>query len=71
MDAPRESSVVRCDVSRAAPDAASVDALARLLLDARRRGYGLCLCNPSQQLLELIDFMGLSEAFAASVQARR
>jgi ABC-type transporter Mla MlaB component len=71
MDAPRESSVVRCDVSRAEPDAATVDALARMLLDARRCGYSLHLCNPSQQLLELIDFMGLSEAFAASVQVRR
>jgi ABC-type transporter Mla MlaB component len=71
MDAPRESSVVLCDVSRAEPDTATVDALARLLLGARRRGYSLSLCNPSEQLLELIDFMGLSEAFAASVQVRR
>jgi hypothetical protein len=69
MDAPRESSVVLCDVSRARPDAETVDAIARLFLDARRRGYSLRLCNASPQLLELIDFMGLGEAFAPSVEA--
>jgi ABC-type transporter Mla MlaB component len=71
MDAPRESPVVRCDVSQAEPDATTVDALARMLLSARRCGYSLRLCNASPQLLELIDFMGLSEAFAVSAQARR
>jgi anti-anti-sigma regulatory factor len=71
MDAPRESPVVLCDLSRAQPDATTVDVLARMLLGARRRGYSLCFCNPSPQLLELIDFMGLSEAFAASVEMRR
>jgi anti-anti-sigma regulatory factor len=69
MDAPCESPVVLCDVSRARPDAETVDALARLLLDARRRGYSLRLCNASPQLLELIDFMGLRGTFAASVEA--
>jgi hypothetical protein len=68
MDAPRESPVVLWDVSRARPDAETVDALARLLLDARRRGYALRLCNASPPLLELIDFMGLSGTFAASVE---
>jgi anti-anti-sigma regulatory factor len=71
MDAPRESPVVLCDVSRAAPDAVTVDALARMLLSARRRGYSLCLCNASPQLLELIDFMGLGGAFATSVEMGR
>jgi anti-anti-sigma regulatory factor len=67
MDAARESPVVLCDVSRAHPDAETVDVLARLLLSARRRGYSLRLCNASPQLLELIDFMGLRATFAASV----
>jgi hypothetical protein len=67
MDAPRESPVVLCDVSRAQPDAVTVEALARMLLNARRCGYSLRLCNPSPQLLELIAFMGLRGAFAASV----
>jgi hypothetical protein len=71
MDAPRESPVVLYDVSRVPPDAATVDALARMLLDARRCGYGVRLCNASPQLLELIDFMGLRRTFAASVEMRR
>jgi hypothetical protein len=71
MDAPRESPVVLCDVSCARPDAVTVDTLARMLLDAQRGGYNLRLCNPSPQLLELIDFMGLRTTFAASVEARR
>jgi hypothetical protein len=65
MDAPHESSVLLCDVSRAQPDAATVDALARMVLAARRRGCSLRLCNASPQLLDLIDFMGLRGAFAA------
>jgi hypothetical protein len=65
MDAPRESPVVLCDVSRSRPDAETVDALARLLLNARRRGYSVRLCNASPQLLELIDFMGLRGTFAS------
>ena len=71
MDAPRESLVVLCDVSRARPDVATVDALARMFLSARRRGYSLRLRNPSPQLLELIDFMGLGGTLAASVETRR
>ena len=68
MDAPQESPVVLCDVSRARPDAVTVDVLARMLLTAQRRGYRLRLCNPSPQLLELIDFIGLRRTFAASVE---
>ena len=71
MDAPHESPVVHCDVSRARPDVVTVDILARMLLCARRRGYSLRLCNASPQLLELIDFMGLRRTFAASVETRR
>ena len=69
MDAPQESPVVRCDLSHASPNAETVDTLARLLVGARRCGYSLRLCNASPQLLELIDFMGLRDTFAASVEA--
>jgi anti-anti-sigma regulatory factor len=69
MDAPHESSVLLCDVSRARPDAATVDALARMVLAARRRGCSLRLCNASPQLLDLIEFMGLRGAFAAAMDA--
>ena len=58
-----------CDVSRVRPDAVTVDVLARTLLDAQRCGYSLRFCNPSPQLLELIDFMGLRRTFAAAGEA--
>ena len=44
------------------PDVAVVDALARLQLVARRHGCGVILRNASSELLELVSFMGLSEA---------
>ena len=43
------------------PDLGTVDALARLQLTARRLGFELRLCNGSRELVELIDFAGLSE----------
>jgi anti-anti-sigma regulatory factor len=69
MDAPCEGPVVLCDVSCARPDAVTVDAIARMLVGARRRGYSVRLCNPSPQLLELIDFMGLRQTLAAPIDA--
>jgi ABC-type transporter Mla MlaB component len=47
------------DVAGVAPDAVSVDVLARLELAARRRGRTLRLRNASDDLLELIAFLGL------------
>ncbi len=47
------------DVRGFAPDAVTVDALARLQLAARRNGSEIRLQNASAQLLELVDFMGL------------
>src|SRR5919201_515357 len=41
------------------PDLATVDALARLQLDLRRRGYDLRLRNAASGLLELIALVGL------------
>jgi ABC-type transporter Mla MlaB component len=49
------------DVHGVKPDALTVDALARLQLAARRRGLEIKLRGPSDQLLELIAFMGLTE----------
>jgi len=43
------------------PDAAIVDALARLQLVARRRGCGVMLRDASRELRELVVFMGLSD----------
>ena len=62
VDAPRQSRFLLCDVTHVRADAVTVDALARLVVAARRHGYGLRLCNASPQLCELIDFMGLAGA---------
>jgi ABC-type transporter Mla MlaB component len=52
------------DVARVAPDAATLDALARLALIARRNGCGLRVRHAPEQLLELIELAGLSEVLA-------
>jgi ABC-type transporter Mla MlaB component len=49
-----------CDVRGIAPDAVTVDALARLQLAALRHGCRVRLRNASAELLELVDFMGLT-----------
>jgi ABC-type transporter Mla MlaB component len=48
-----------CDVRSVAPDAATVDALARLQLAARRTGCTVRLRHASPELRELVAFMGL------------
>ena len=58
MTAPRPSTIV-CDVGALAPDAAAVDALARLQLAARRHGCVVRLRAASSELLGLLAFMGL------------
>ena len=54
--------VVPCDVrSVARPDAAAIEALARLQLIARRRGRRIGLRNASPELRELLALVGLSD----------
>jgi hypothetical protein len=60
MAAPRPSTIV-CDVSAFPPDAAAVDALARLQLIARRLGLELRLRHASGELQELLAFLGLRD----------
>jgi len=55
------SGVVLCDVDGVEPDAVTVDALARLQLAAHQRGCRVRLRHASRELLELVDFMGLSD----------
>ena len=55
--------VALCDVRGVEPDAVTVDALARLQLAARRYGCQVRLRHASDELLELVVFMGLSEVF--------
>ena len=42
------------------PDLTTIDALARLRLAARRRGCSFQLRNPSEQLLDLLQLVGLT-----------
>ena len=52
---------VRCDVRGVDADAVTVDALARLQLAARRQGCRIHLRNASNDLRELVSFMGLHD----------
>jgi ABC-type transporter Mla MlaB component len=56
-----EAEAVLCDVRGVEPDAATVDALARLQLAAGRLRCRVRLCHASDELLELVAFMGLTE----------
>jgi len=60
MTGPRPSTFV-CDVGFLAPDARTVDALARFQLTARRHGLELRLRHASGELRELLAFMGLAD----------
>jgi ABC-type transporter Mla MlaB component len=56
--------VVLCDVRGVAPDAVTVDALARLQLAARRHGCVVRLEHASDELCALVEFMGLTAVLA-------
>ena len=51
-----------CDLRGIPADVASVDALARLQLYARRRGCRILLRTAPAELLELVELMGLRDA---------
>jgi hypothetical protein len=50
-----------CDVRALVPDVLTVGALARLQLDARRVGLEIRLSHASEELRELVDFVGLGD----------
>ena len=55
-----DSTIILCDLARLADaDMATVDALARLALRARRMGCAVSLRDPSTELLELVGLAGL------------
>ena len=57
-----DSTIILCDLARLAnADMATVDALARLALRARRMGCAVTLRDPSTELLELVGLAGLGE----------
>jgi hypothetical protein len=60
MAVPRPSTIV-CDVGALAPDAAAVEALARIQLAARRVGLEIRLCRASSELRDLLVFCGLED----------
>jgi hypothetical protein len=53
--------VALCDAHGVEPDAVTVDALARLQLAASRTGCRVVLRHASDDLLELVAFMGLAD----------
>jgi ABC-type transporter Mla MlaB component len=53
--------VAVCDARGVDPDAVTVDALARLQLAARRHGCQVRLRRASDELLDLVAFMGLRD----------
>jgi ABC-type transporter Mla MlaB component len=53
-----------CDVAGVVADAVAVDALARLQLAARRNRCRVELQHASDELLDLIAFMGLDDVLA-------
>jgi STAS domain len=61
--------VVVCDVSGLAATLDTIDALARLQLNARRRGQRLQLQNVDSALKELIAFIGLRDAVLSCVSS--
>ena len=57
-----DATLILCDLAGLADaDMATVDALARLALRARRMGCGVNLRDPSTELLELLGLAGLGE----------
>jgi len=56
-----KAGIVRCDVRGVEPDAVTVDALARLQLAAHRHGCRVRLRHASDELVELVEFMGLTD----------
>jgi hypothetical protein len=67
MTAQRPETGIICDVSALAPDAGSVDALARLELLAKREGVALRLRKASPELQELLRLCGLGDVLRLEV----
>jgi hypothetical protein len=60
---------VEVEVGRVAdgpPDLTVVEALARLQLEARRRGCSIRVLGPSPELCELLDLVGLADLVAGA-----
>jgi ABC-type transporter Mla MlaB component len=53
--------IAYCNVAGVEPDAVTIDALARLQLAARRHGCQVRLRHASDDLLDLVAFIGLTD----------
>jgi ABC-type transporter Mla MlaB component len=63
--------IAYCDVAGVAPDAVTVEALARLQLAAQRYACQVRLSNASAELVDLVAWTGLGEALpCATLPAR-
>jgi NAD(P)H-dependent FMN reductase len=69
MAAPRPSTLV-CDVGALPPDAAAVEALARLQLAACRVGLEIRLFRASSELRDLLVFCGLEDVLRVEVDGQ-
>ena len=67
---PARPSTLVCDVGSVKPEAGSIDALARLQLNACRLGLELRLRHASSELLELIAFAGLEQVLRLEVEGQ-
>jgi ABC-type transporter Mla MlaB component len=63
--------VAVCDVSEVEPDAVTVDALARLQLAARRYACRVHLRRVSDELVQLVAFMGLTDVLPEDPEEER
>jgi ABC-type transporter Mla MlaB component len=64
---PDPATVILCDLAQLTDaDMATVDALARLALRARRLGCSISLRDPSSELCELVDLAGLRDVLPRS-----
>jgi len=63
--APSDAEIAFCDVHGVAPDAVTVDALARLQLAARSHRCSVLLRNASPELIALVAFMGLDDVLVS------
>jgi ABC-type transporter Mla MlaB component len=59
-----DTTEVACEVGSVPADAVTVEALARLQLAAQRNGCKIRLRNASPELLDLVDFMGMTDVLA-------
>ena len=69
MSAPSPSTIV-CDVGDLAPDVVLVDTLARLQLAARRLGLEIRLRRASNELQELLAFVGLRDVLRVETRGQ-